>query len=189
MNEESAYNANARDTRVPGKSRQFFDQFLLAAAAANEDKHVHWSQGFRSQDEASAFAEHLRQTASTIHDAEWSKLERSDLIEIGSDQTRLGALKKLAAGDTTGAARDALENQLNAEEDAIDPNDKERLQRFGAIRQQTLANFDADAARHLGHDAENLVGKLADTARRLDDAATKLDKLVANAKAPTILKD
>jgi hypothetical protein len=117
-------------------------------------------------------------------------------------------LNKAAAGDTTGAARTALENQLDSEEDATDPNDKERLQRFGAIRQQTLANFDADAARRelqrtnaqasaldstqhggLGSNVEDLAGRLADTARKLDDAATKLDKVFSNAKTSTLLED
>jgi hypothetical protein len=125
---------------------QSYANQLQAADRVANDK-TFWSQRFKSQAEANAFAEHLRQSATAIHDAEFDKLERGKLIELGSDQTRLGVLNKEAAGDTTGAARAALENRLDSEEEAIDPNDKERLQRFGAIRQQTLANFDADAAR------------------------------------------
>jgi hypothetical protein len=180
---------------------------VRAADDVTNDK-TFWSQGFKSPAEANAFAEHLRQSASAIHDAEFDKLEGGELIELGSDQTRLNMLNKAAAGDTTGAARTALENQLDSEEDATDPNDKERLQRFGAIRQQTLANFDADAARRelqrtnaqasaldstqhggLGSNVEDLAGRLADTARKLDDAATKLDKVFSNAKTSTLLED
>jgi hypothetical protein len=125
--------------------QNYISQLQAADQVANDK--MFYGQGFKSQAEANAFAQHLRESASAIHDAEFTKLERGELIELGSDQTRLSMLKKAAAGDTTGAARAALENQLDSEESAIDPNDKERLQRFGAIRQQTLANFDADAAR------------------------------------------
>ncbi|MGA2439607.1 MAG: hypothetical protein ABSH08_01495 [Tepidisphaeraceae bacterium] len=271
--------------------QNYLSQLQAADHVANDK--TFWSQRFKSQAEANAFADHLRQSASAIHDAEFYKLERGKLIELGSDQDRLSMLKKAAAGDTTGAAREALGNQLESEEDAIDPNDKERLQRFGTIRQQTLANFDASAARqskfqaaqsdervqalheeaqeaqlraegktdearaagvkfsteqrvcelHEGADAENdparkqqllreaaaadeagkqdrdalqkelqrtnaqasalnstqhgglgsnveeLAGRLADTARKLDDGATKLDKVFSNAKTSTLLKD
>jgi hypothetical protein len=125
--------------------QNYLSQLQAADRVAND--RTFYGEGFKSQAEANAFAEHLRRSASAIHDAEFNKLERGKLIELGSDQDRLSMLNKAAAGDTMGAAREALENQLDSEEGAIDPNDKEHLQRFGAIRQQTMANFDADAAR------------------------------------------
>ena len=126
-------------------NQQYSDALQTADQIANG--RTAWSQGFRSQAEADQFADHLRKDASAIHDAQWTKLQREKLIQEAGDQVRLGILNREATGDTTGAARAALEMQLDASEDAIDPNDKQRLEMFAKIRKQSLANFDADVAR------------------------------------------
>jgi hypothetical protein len=105
------------------------------------------SQGFKSQAEANAFAQHLRDVAGTIRTAEDNKLELAREGELASGQGRLDVLKQAGAGDMTGAARTALENELDSEQLRVDPNDKERLKQFNAIREMSLANFDADAGR------------------------------------------
>jgi hypothetical protein len=40
-----------------------------------------------------------------------------------------------------------MENELDSENLAIDPNDKERQKQFAEIRKKSLANFDANTAR------------------------------------------
>jgi len=120
----------------------------IQAADSIENNKTFQSQGFKSQAEANAFAENLKQTAGTIQNDEFDKAWRARMFQLASGQESLEVLKQSAAGDTTGAARATLENQLNIEEYSLDPNDKERLQQFGAIKQQTLANFDAADARH-----------------------------------------
>ena len=119
----------------------------LQAANQVENGRTFQSQGFKSQADANAYAQHLREAAAAIHTAEGNKVELARAGELASGQGRLDVLKQEAAGDTTGAARTALENQLDSEQLAIDPNDKERLQQFGKIRDQALANFNADAGR------------------------------------------
>jgi hypothetical protein len=119
----------------------------LQTANQIENGRTFQSQGFKSQADANTYAQHLREAAAAIHTAEGNKAELARAGELASGQGRLDVLKQTAAGDTTGAARTALENQLDSEQLAIDPNDKERLQQFGKVRDQALANFDADAAR------------------------------------------
>jgi hypothetical protein len=126
-------------------NQQYSNALQTADQIANN--RTAWSQGFKNQAEADQFADHLRKDATAIHDAQWTKLQREKLIQEAGDQARLGILNREAAGDTTGAARAALEMQLDASEDAIDPNDKQRLEMFARIRRQSLANFDADLAR------------------------------------------
>ena len=117
----------------------------LQAADQVENGRTFQSQGFKSQADANAFAQHLREVAGAIHAAEGDKLEMARAGQLASGQGRLDVLKQAAAGDPTGAARTALQNELDSEQLAIDPNDKERLQQFSAIRDKSLANFEADA--------------------------------------------
>jgi hypothetical protein len=133
----------------------------LQKANQIENDRTAWSQGFHSQAEANQFAENLKKSAGAIHDQQLNQLEREKLIQQGNDQTQLGILNREAAGDVTGAARMQLEMRLDDDEDAIDPNDKQRLARFGEIRKQTFANFDADVARQKKLDDEHFDDQMA----------------------------
>jgi hypothetical protein len=82
--------------------------------------------------------------------------------------------------------------QLLGEAAAADEAGKQDQDALQKELQRTNAQASAlNSTQHggLGPNAEDLAGKLADTAKRLGDAATKLDKLVSNAKTPTVLKD
>lgn len=133
------------EQQMESLGKSYHDQ--LQAADQIQNGRTYWSQGFKSQAEANAYAQHLRDAAGAIHDAESKKLWVARFGQMESDQGRLSVLNQLATGDTTGAARAALETELDTQQLAIDPNDKERLQQFQEIREKSLANFDADAAK------------------------------------------
>jgi hypothetical protein len=144
-------NAAASETKTDfQRQRESIDQNYaeqLQAANQIENGRTFQSQGFKSQADANAYAQHLREVAGAIHDAEGDKLSLARAGQMESGQGRLDVLNQAAAGDETGAARTALENELGSEQLAIDPNDKERVKQFSAVREKSLANFDADAAR------------------------------------------
>jgi hypothetical protein len=105
------------------------------------------SQGFKSQAEADAFANQITHDASAMHDSQLDKLARARYDEMQTGRDRLDVLKQIGAGDKESAARSALQAELNAGERKIDPNDTEKIKQFENISAQSLANFDANAAR------------------------------------------
>ncbi len=120
-------------------------QTVAAANSIANDK-TFYGQVFHSQAEANAYADHLKSDAEKIHDSEFTKLESARYDEMQTGQERLEVLQRSGAGDKEGAAREALESSLNAEGRKIDPNDIEKVKQFEQIYNQSLANFDADAA-------------------------------------------
>jgi len=158
----------------------------VAAADSIANNKAFYTQGFKSQAEANAYAEHLERDAESIHTAEIYNLYRARYDEMQTGNEQLDVLKRLGAGDTQGAARAALESALNAEERKIDPNDTEPVKQFEQISAQSLANFDADAARQ--HDVGG-ASNLSDAVRKLDATTTKLDKALSNSKTLVIVKD
>ncbi len=123
-----------------------FNQTVTAANSIANDK-TFFSQGFHSQADANAYVEHLKNDAEKIHNSDLAKLagDRYDEMQTGNEQ--LEVLQRLGAGDKVGAAREALESGLNAKERQIDPNDIEKIKQYEQISKQSLANFDAGAAR------------------------------------------
>jgi hypothetical protein len=105
------------------------------------------SQGFKSQAEADAFANQITHDASAMHDSQLDKLTRARYDEMQTGKDQLDVLKQIGTGDKEGAARSALQAELNASERKIDPNDTEKTKQFENISAQSLANFDASAAR------------------------------------------
>lgn len=89
----------------------------------------------------------LKIDAGTIEEIEHYKAHDAGLEQKREDQSRLNILKQRGAGNEVGADRSEIDSELTAEENSLDPHDNERLSRLHAIHQQTLANFDADAAR------------------------------------------
>jgi hypothetical protein len=153
------------------------------------------SQGFQSQAAANAFADHLKSDAENIHDHELDRFFAGRYSELQSGNEQINVLERLAARDQLGAARGELEHQLNSEERSIDPNDTQRIQQFEKIRSPALSNFDADAARQASSDLDSPHGgaglpvNVADVLRKLDDAATRMDKILSQSKTLVLLRD
>ena len=200
------------DAQLASAGKTQYQQQLEAAnqtytdelQAANEiaNNRTYRSQGFHSQAEANQYAAHLKNSVAAVHDAEVTKLQRANLIDQEQDQLQLSILNQEASGDVTGAALTTLEMHLDAQEDAIDPNDQlaEAAQETGkeqldAIqKEQQRHNAQAPALNSVAHGVSGLddalAGKLTDAAKKLDDAATKLDRALAGPnKSLTSVKD
>jgi hypothetical protein len=146
------------------RERESADQSLdatLQLADQIASGRTFFSQGFKNQTEANAFAAHLRQSAAAIHTAERDKIEMAREGQHASDQAQLDAVNQEARGDITGATRTLLENQLNEERMTIDPNDKDRVAMFDLIDRGKLANFDADVASKSKFDKAQIDDRIA----------------------------
>jgi hypothetical protein len=76
----------------------------LEAAKQVADGRTFQSQGFKSQAEANAYAQHLKEAAGQIHNTENNKLWMAREGQLTAGQERIGALNQIAAGDGAGAA-------------------------------------------------------------------------------------
>jgi hypothetical protein len=168
------------DAQLASAGKTQYQQQLEAAnqtytdelQAANEiaNNRTYRSQGFHSQAEANQYAAHLKNLVAAVHDAEVTKLQRANLIDQEQDQLQLSILNQEASGDVTGAARTTLEMHLDAQEDAIDPNDKNRLNTFAEIRDKTLANFEVGVARQKKMQTEQFDDQIAEMHEKSKEA-------------------
>jgi hypothetical protein len=92
----------------------------------------------------------FKQNAQLLRQASESKLTNEDREGVFLNDNRLKALQLQASGDSTGARRQELQNQLIGEAVNLDPNDWDAGQRFGKIYNQSMSNFDTDAKRQAG---------------------------------------
>ena len=145
--------------QIDAVNQSYADQ--LEAADDVVHNHSYWSQGLHSRAEANQYAEHLKKSASALHDSALDSLNRKNLAGQEHDQVQLSILNREAAGDITGATRATLEMHLDDEENAIDPNDKQRLKNFAEISQKTMANFDAEVARQQKLQGEQVDDQIA----------------------------
>ena len=96
--------AGATDTTAASETKTEFErqrdsinqEYAEQLQAANEVQNgrTFQSQGFKSQADANAFAQHLRDVAGTIRTAEGNKLELAREGELASGQGRLDVLER-----------------------------------------------------------------------------------------------
>jgi hypothetical protein len=89
----------------------------------------------------------MKSNAGIARDAELGRIQNEKRASQVEDAGHLKSLELQAARDTTGAKRQNLVNQLDADFFASPPQDWEAGQRYDHIRKLALSNFDADAAR------------------------------------------
>jgi hypothetical protein len=155
----------------------------LQAANEVQNGRTFQSQGFKSQADANAFAQHLRDVAGTIRTAEGNKLELAREGELASGQGRLDVLKQAAAGDTTGDSK--TKSQLQQEIAAATEAGKKERDALQMELQRTKGQTGMGENGLTGAAANHL----ADVSKKLDDAVTKLEKAISNLKSLSVLKD
>jgi hypothetical protein len=103
--------------------------------------------GLGSEAELQRDVQKLKDDAETLRSERQRELGQTSLNQIWDDQGRQKELQLEGAGDSTGAQRQALLNDLYRQREQIDPRDQDRLNRFQKIQDQALQNFDAETAR------------------------------------------
>jgi hypothetical protein len=124
-----------------------YDQAIEEAETLGQKSLSSYGRQFQPPADLQKAVNEMKSNAGIARDAELGRIQNEKRASQVEDAGHLKSLELQAAGDTTGAKRQDLVNQLDAELFASPPQDWEAGQRYDHIRKLALSNFDADAAR------------------------------------------
>jgi hypothetical protein len=125
---------------------------------------------FKSQQEQDNAVSQLTLEANIPFERAVTRFQDQDNARRLNDQDLLNAAKLEASGDTTGARRAELDEQLSAQERSLDSHDIPEVTRLKAIHGQMLTNFDAEAHRQANLQAAQSNDRIAAMREEAKDA-------------------
>ncbi|MGA3066080.1 MAG: hypothetical protein ABSF29_04450 [Tepidisphaeraceae bacterium] len=128
-------------------SQYSYQDAIEEADKLGQRSYSEYGAEFKNEGELEQAIARLKSNAGAVRDEEHTREVNEENFAKSQDEGRLKSLQLREGGDVTGAERQDIINQLDAEGQDVPAGDQAAGARFKRIRSQTLSNFDADTAR------------------------------------------